>query len=56
MDFLTNAVVNLTKKNDSDKSIYELIRTQGLSYQKFYYETDDGYINKVVRIIKKEDE
>ena len=50
MDFVTNAMASLTAKNDSERTYYQLIKDSGYPVESYFYETEDGYINKVIRI------
>ena len=50
MDFLSQAVMNITQKTDSQKTINQIITDKGYPYERHFYETDDGYINMVIRI------
>eukprot|EP00347_Sterkiella_histriomuscorum_P012882 403366856 len=55
MEYLSNAVLGsfssgTSTTKDRDRNIYQLIRDQGYPFEMHFYETEDGYINKVVRI------
>lgn len=50
MDFISSTFLSLTEKPDSKKKINQIIEGYGYPYEKHYYETEDGYINLVVRI------
>ena len=50
MDKVFLTILGLTEKPDSKKKINQIIEGYGYPYEKHYYETEDGYINMVVRI------
>jgi hypothetical protein len=53
MDFFASTIVGVTEKPDSKKKIYQIIESYGYPYERHFYETEDGYINVVVRISGK---
>lgn len=55
MEYLSNAVLGsfqalMPQPRDKDRSIYQLVKDYGYPYEMHFYETEDGYINKVIRI------
>jgi hypothetical protein len=42
--------VNLVEKTDSKKKLYQIVESYGYPYERHFYETEDGYINMVIRI------
>ena len=50
VDYIASTFLSLTEKPDSKKKINQIIEGYGYPYEKHYYETEDGYINLVVRI------
>ncbi len=50
MDFISQAFVNITDKSDSKKGINQIVRSYGYPFERHFYETEDGYINMVIRI------
>ena len=50
MDFLSQAVINITQKTDSQKTVNQIVTDHGYPYERHFYETEDGYINMVIRI------
>ena len=50
VDYISSTFLSLTEKPDSKKKVNQIIEGYGYPYEKHYYETEDGYINLVVRI------
>ena len=50
VDLLEKAVKTITTKSDGKKTISEIIRSYKFPFERHYYETEDGNINKVIRI------
>ena len=54
MDLFSSAVFSsFISKRDSSRTLYQLITDNEYPYEMHHYETEDGYINKCVRISGK---
>ena len=53
VDYITQAVLNLTEKSDAKLSVKQIVKSYGYPFERHYYETKDGYINMCIRISGK---
>lgn len=43
-------MLNLVEKSDGKLTINQIVRSYGYPFERHSYETEDGYINMVIRI------
>lgn len=50
MNFLSSAVLVFASDSDAKKNLNQIVRSHGYPFEQHMYETEDGYINRVIRI------
>ncbi len=53
MDIAIQPLVRLFEKTDSKKKVQDIIEGYGYPFERHFYETEDGFINMVIRISGK---
>jgi len=53
MEFISETIKKMAEVPDARKKLYQIVESYGYPYERHFYETEDGYINMVVRISGK---